>query len=298
MKAEERFGKTIGERKMPLSGRCGWSCSICSAQGVDAAGQCPGWHLLGTVVSPCTAPQGSSRDSPTPSITSPALSQLPTFHSPGLWGLLTVPCTRPCRGSHSFCLYNPGIAASVSKPLRWLLPPTCVFSMEHWWMPCLCFLPSPQTSQTAGAVSCRDPASQTGHGIPLSFNCYLRNPAFPIPAFLWGQAMQDSAHARLIQDPTTLYSAAAVQPDAKQFARLPGRNRNRVIPEQSCAAPTSRTSIHPFPTRPWKPQVPMKSCSTRGVQFIVHHLTLWRTGEIWPCVLIFPALYKALSFTI
>lgn len=33
------------------------------------------------------------------------------------------------------------------------------------------FLPKPATSQTAGAVSCQDPASQRGHGLPLSFNC-------------------------------------------------------------------------------------------------------------------------------
>lgn len=134
----------------------------------------------GPVVSPCRAPQGSSRDSPSPSITSsrgsptpasqvalssPLHCSAPAVSSPHM------PCTRPCWGSRSSCLHNPGIATSVSKSLPWLLPLTHIFAMENSWMLCPPFFPSLQTSQSAGATSCPDPASQTGHGISPSFSC-------------------------------------------------------------------------------------------------------------------------------
>lgn len=116
-------------------------------------------------------PWGSSRGFPTQQHQSPTLSQLLAFHSSGLWAFLAMSCTRPCRGSHSFCLYNPGIATSVSKTLPQLSPLTCVLAVEDSWMLCLFFFPSLRISQTAGAVFCQGPASQRGHGIPLSFNC-------------------------------------------------------------------------------------------------------------------------------
>lgn len=138
----------------PCQEPVGWSCSVCSAQGVDAAMQCLGWHLPGQVVPSCRAPQGSSSDSPTRSITSPALSPLPTFLSTRLSGLLSMPRTRPCRGSHS-CLYSPGIATSASKTLPWLLPLT--FSL--WKTHGCCAYFSSQACDFSDCRSCVLPGS-------------------------------------------------------------------------------------------------------------------------------------------
>lgn len=157
--------------------------------------------------------------------------------------------------------------------------------------------PSQQTPQAAGAVSCQDPASQRGPGVPLSFNCCWlgENQVSPSSARLRGQAMYVSAQPRLIRRADTLYSAAAVQSDAKQFAHLPVGRGNPVIPEQSCVAPaTAWFPSTPSQHWPQKPQVPIKSYSTRVVQFIVHHWTVWHIGEIWPWALILSALASQL----
>lgn len=144
-------------------------------------------------------------------------------------------------------------------------------------MLCSFFFPSLQTPQAVGAVFCQDPASEREPGFPLA----LTAAGCKKPKFLCPLHCLEASRRRSLPIPdesreqTTLYSAAAVRSDAKQFAHLPAGSGNPVIPEQGCIAPaTVWLPSAPSQHRPQKPQVPMKSYSTRVVQFIVHHLTV------------------------
>lgn len=88
--------------------------------------------------------------------------------------------------------------------------------------------------------------------------------------------MQDSAHPRpipplciqqlllnLMQSNLHIY-----QPEA---GTLLSQSRAALLQRGSQSIPSQHW--------PWKPQVPMKSHSTRVMQFIVHHITEWHTGE-------------------
>lgn len=212
------------------------------------------------------SPSGQQQRLSHPSTTSPSahIAQHRAGRSPGM------PCSRPCWGSHPW-LYNPAIATSTSKTLLCLLPLTYVFAMEDSWMLCLFFISSLKTFQTAGAVSCRDPASRTGHGIPPSFNCCS---SFP-----------HSAHPRLIQGAHHLvFSCSKTICTFTSQKQVPCYPRAELHCSNQCESHPSLENLR----FPW----------SHTAQFTVHHITAWLTGEIWPWVLISSALYKALSFPV